>query len=268
MKYEFKDIKDVDLSKLEDGKIYETKTQNCGNIFCRCKDGKLIGIFSDLEYYVISVLLPCSPIVETDTDFCMAMSEPSLEKIWTNSSTEDCKKHPNHKSLDCILCAAERSMDTETKTPIIKNSIKLRAKTVSPEIKSMVQMSYETDKLREKLHEILDLNRINNSYADTCAKMKSIALSGLNISRLSVSKEVENWNKENETTYAEMVQELAELKKSKEVENILNKVDELAKEYESVLRKYNYQLKLNGDDPMDFQTLLEFRVLYNNITNK
>ena len=49
----------------------------------------------------------------------------------------------------------------------------------------------------------------------------------------------------------------------KAVEIILKKAEELAKEYESILRKYNYLLRLKGDDVMDFQTLSEFKELFN-----
>lgn len=70
MKYEFKDIKDVDLSKLEDDKSYVVKN----------KIGVMLlwsghYVKEDSEY-INSILLPCSPIVETDklreefNDFC------------------------------------------------------------------------------------------------------------------------------------------------------------------------------------------------------
>lgn len=43
--------------------------------------------------------------------------------------------------------------------------------------------------------------------------------------------------------------------------NLIKKAKELADEYSSILTKFNYQLRLKGDDEMDYQTLFEFNSL-------
>lgn len=42
---------------------------------------------------------------------------------------------------------------------------------------------------------------------------------------------------------------------------LIKKAEELCREYEAILKRFNYERKLKGDDELDYQTLSEFHKL-------
>ncbi len=73
LKYEFKDIKDVDISKLDVSKMYYTIDKN--------GDNRLSSTYWLLDGDFTYILMPCSPIVETDKGGIFNNTEQYIQSL-------------------------------------------------------------------------------------------------------------------------------------------------------------------------------------------